>query len=250
MPLLRVIPCLDVRDDRVVKGVRFDRLADSGEPSVLAARYEAEGADEIVLLDVVASARRTLPLATVRAVRDAIALPLTVGGGVVTLSDAARLIDAGADRVSINSAAVRRPELLSQIAARFGRQATVLAIDVRRSGTTWEVVTRAGQEPTGLEAISWAAEGARRGAGELLVTAIDRDGTGRGYDLELLRAIVAAVDVPVIASGGAGTAADLVAAAEAGAEGLLVAGMLHRGESSVGALKRRLAADGQAVRRC
>lgn len=246
---LRVIPCLDVADGRVVKGVRFADLADAGDPAELAARYEAEGADELVLLDVRATlARRGTELASVRRVRRALSIPLTVGGGVRTRADVERLLAAGADRVAVNSAAVARPELLDELAAAFGTQCLVLALDARRSGRGHEVLVRAGSARAGLPATRWAREAERRGAGEILLTSHDRDGTGAGYDLELLAAVRRAVRLPLVASGGARTVAHLVAAARAGADGLLAASIFHRRTTSVARVKRGLARAGLPVR--
>lgn len=248
----RLIACLDVADGRVVKGTSFADLRDCGDPAALAARYEADGADEIAVLDVRATLEgRSARRAAVERVRAAVGLPLTVGGGVTSIDAAAALFDAGADRVVVNSAALRRPELLTHLADRYGAQAAVLAVDARRQGQGgYEAVVRAGSRATGLDAVSWAAEGARRGAGEILLTSIDRDGTGTGYDLDLIRRVVAATGRPVIASGGAGTALDLLAALEAGADALLVAGILHRRETTIRDLKRALAARGKAIRPC
>lgn len=247
---LRVVPCLDVRGGRVVKGVRFANLVDAGDPAELAAHYEREGADEIVVLDVSATLEeRSASLATVRAVRRALALPLTVGGGVRTLADAEALLGAGADKVAINSAAVARPELIGEIARAFGSQACVLAVDVRRRpGGGWSVAVKSATEVTTLDVLEWITRGAELGAGEVLITSIDRDGTGDGFDVELLAAARAAVGVPIVASGGARGAADLVAAARAGATGLLAAGMFHRGDVSLAECKRALAAAGFSVR--
>jgi cyclase len=248
----RIIPCLDVKDGRVVKGVRFQGLRDAGEPAAQAARYAAQGADELVVLDVSATdeGRRTA-LATVRAVRAELSIPLTVGGGVRGVDDAAALLDAGADKVSVNTAAVARPELLTELAARFGRQCTVLALDAARraDGAGHEVVVRAGKERTGQDAVAWAQEAEARGAGELLLTSWDRDGTRDGYDLELLAKVSAAVRIPVIASGGASHAGHLAEALDAGASAVLAASIFHDGELTVGALKERLAERGREVRR-
>ena len=246
----RVIPCLDVRDGRVVKGVKFMNLRDAGSPGELAGAYEAQGADEIVVLDVSASteARRTR-LATVREVRARLAIPLTVGGGVRSLDDAAALLEAGADKVSMNTAAVQRPDLVSEIASRFGTQGAVLAIDAtERADGGWEVLTLSGRERTGLDAIAWAREAESRGAGELLVTSLDRDGTHSGYDLPLLRAMSDAVRIPVIASGGAGTPEHLVDALRAGADAVLAASIFHDGQQTVGTVKRVLSSHGIEVR--
>lgn len=250
----RLIPCLDVRGGRVVKGVRFRHLRDLGDPVALARRYAAEGADELVLLDIAATpeGRGTL-LALVRAVAEAVFVPLTVGGGIRSVEDARAVFLAGADKVAVNTAAVERPALLAELAARFGRQATVLAVDARRSRhpacpSGWEVVTHAGTRPRGLDALAWCRQAVALGAGEILVTSVDRDGTRQGYDLELLAALRAAVDVPIVASGGAGSPADLAAAVAAGADAVLVASLLHEGDWDVGGLKAALRRQGVAVR--
>ena len=249
MLTLRVIPCLDVAEGRVVKGVRFADLVDAGDPAELAARYEAEGADELVLLDVRATlARRGTELASVRRVRRALSIPLTVGGGVRTRADVERLLAAGADRVAVNSAAVARPALLDELAAAFGTQCLVLALDARRTARGHEVLVRAGSARAGLLAAPWAREAERRGAGEILLTSHDRDGTGAGYDLELFAAVRRAVRLPLVASGGARTLAHLVAAARAGADGLLAASIFHRRTTSVARVKRGLARAGLPVR--
>ncbi|HEU5186440.1 MAG TPA: imidazole glycerol phosphate synthase subunit HisF [Gemmatimonadaceae bacterium] len=241
--LTRLIVCLDVRQGRVVKGVRFTGLRDVGDPVELARRYELEGADEIVFLDISASAEgRTTLLETVRRAADVLFVPLTVGGGVGTVDDVARLLRAGADKVSVNTAAVARPVLLSECAERFGSQCVVASIDAKEEGDTWCVWTHGGTVPTGIDAIEWARECVSRGAGEILLTSIDRDGARSGFDLALTRAVSEAVDVPVIASGGAGTAAHVRdAVAEGHADAVLVAGILHDGLTTVRELKRELA---------
>jgi len=240
----RLIPCLDLRRGRVVKGVRFGDLVDLGDPVDLASRYADDGADEIVLLDIDATVDgRVTSLRTIEAVRAHVAAPLTVGGGVRTLDDVEALLRAGADKVTVNSAAIERPGLIDAIATRFGRQCTVVAVDALRNDAHprwWTVRSRAGGAETGLDAVDWCREAVRRGAGELLVTSIDRDGTRSGYDLGLMRAIADAVRVPLIASGGAGRPQDLREAADAGVDGLLVAGMLHRGEATVASLRAAL----------
>jgi imidazoleglycerol phosphate synthase cyclase subunit len=251
MTAVRILPCLDVRDGRIVKGVQFRTLRDAGDPVEAAIRYEADGADELVLLDVSATLEsRSAAVDVVARIRAALSIPLVVGGGVRSLGDALALFDAGADKVAVNSAAVVRPNLLDAIAARVGRQSLVLAIDAAPSGDRFEVVVRAGREATGLDAASWALEGTRRGAGEVLLTSIAADGTRSGYDLPLVRAVASLVDVPVIASGGAGTPTDLVDAADAGADALLVAGILHDGTTSIASLKSALAGAGRRVRAC
>lgn len=250
MLMRRIIPCLDTRDGRVVKGVHFRDLRDSGSPVELAARYADEGADEIVLLDIAATpAGRDHALDTVRAVRRVLRIPLTVGGGVRGNDDAERLLSAGADKVGVNSAAVARPELLTELAARFGRQCITLAVDARRvKNGGWEVHTRSGERATGRDAVEWAEEGSRLGAGEILLTSIDQDGTRRGYDLALVRAVATRVMVPVVASGGGATVAHLLAALEAGADAVLAASMFHDGDTTVAQVKQALAAAGVEVR--
>jgi imidazoleglycerol phosphate synthase cyclase subunit len=260
----RVIPCLDVRDGRVVKGVKFQGLRDVGDPAELARRYEEQGADEIVLLDVAATnATRDTAVATVRAVRARLGIPLTVGGGVRTADDAGRLLEAGADKISVNSAAVADPQLVARIADRFGRQCCVVAVDARRTAVAgggqtapdgqrpparWEVLTHAGQRVTRDDAVAWAREVEALGAGEVLLTSWDRDGSGIGYDLELLRAITGAVAIPVIASGGGRTPDHLADALGAGAHAVLIASVLHDGHTTVTELKQQLAARGAEVR--
>lgn len=248
----RVIPCLDVRDGRVVKGVRFQGLRDAGDPVERAAAYEAQGADELVLLDVSATPEgQGHAVRTVAAVRAALGIPLTVGGGVRRVEDAGALLDAGADKVSVNTAAVREPALLGALAERFGRQCTVLALDAaaRADGAPgWEVVVRSGTERTGRDAVAWAREAVDRGAGEILLTSWDRDGTRSGYDLALIAAVSEAVEVPVIASGGAAGADHLIEALRAGASAVLAASIFHDGETTVGDVKRALAAAGLPVR--
>lgn len=251
----RVIPCLDVRDGRIVKGVRFQGLRDAGDPAARAAAYEQDGADEIVMLDVSATNEgRATAVRTVREIRRGLSIPLTVGGGIASIDDAARLLDAGADKVSVNSAAVRDPGLISRIAHRFGRQCTVLAIDAARAESrlaeapSYTVLTRSGTKAEPLDAIAWAIQGQELGAGEILLTSFDRDGTGEGYDLELLGAIAAAVEIPVIASGGARTAEHLAAAVRAGADAVLAASIFHDGVTTPERIKRELAAMGVRVR--
>lgn len=247
----RIIPCLDVRDGRVVKGVRFQGLRDAGDPASQAERYERDGADELVILDVSATPEgRANAAETVAAVRAVLGIPLTVGGGIRRVEDAERLLDAGADKISVNTAAVSHPELLSALAERFGAQCTVLAIDAARTpdGQGWEVVTRSGTHRTGLDVIEWAREGVARGAGEILLTSWDRDGTRSGYDCPLLTAVSQAVPVPVIASGGADTPEHCRDALEAGADAVLAASIFHDGDTTPAALKAQLAAFGIEVR--
>ncbi len=246
----RIIPCLDVSHGRVVKGVRFQGLRDAGDPAERAKLYEDQGADEIVILDVSATPEgRGHQLETVRRVREVLAIPLTVGGGIRTLEDALHLLEAGADKVSVNTAAVRRPALLSEIAERFGRQCCVLAIDARRRPEGgFEVLVKGGREGTGHDAIAWAREGAARGAGEILLTSWDRDGTGEGYDLELTRAVAEAAGVPVIASGGASHPEHLRAALAAGADAVLAASIFHDDRYRVGDVKLYLLEHGIHLR--
>jgi len=251
MLAVRIIPCLDVRDGRVVKGIKFQGLRDAGDPAELAAEYERQGADEITLLDVSATpeGRRTA-CDTVRRVRAALCLPLTVGGGVRDIDSARALLDAGADKVGVNTAAVRRPELLSEMAREFGCQCTVLAIDAAgRDGGGYEVVVQSGGERTGMEAVEWARRACELGAGEILLTSWDRDGTKSGYDLELLGAISETVGVPVIASGGASNAEHMAQAVRSGADAVLAASIFHYGEYTVADLKSELAGMGVEVRR-
>jgi imidazoleglycerol phosphate synthase cyclase subunit len=249
MVMRRIIPCLDVRDGRIVKGVRFANLRDAGDPAERALMYERQGADEIVLLDVSATAEgRAACLQTVRAVRSALSIPLTVGGGIRSMDDAGRMLDAGADRVSLNTAAVERPEVITDVASRFGTQCTVLALDATRNGGDFEALIRSGTERTGQSAVEWARRAATLGAGEILLTSFDRDGTRSGYDLDLIRAVSAAVAIPVIASGGASTADHMVEAFEAGADAVLAASIFHDSEMTVADVKRQLRAHNVSVR--
>ncbi len=245
----RVIPCLDIRDGRVVKGIRFQGLRDAGDPVESAALYEGQGADEIILLDVSATPEgRGHALDTVRAVRTVLAIPLTVGGGVRTADDAGRLLGAGADKVGVNTAAVNRPALIGEIAERYGTQCTVLAVDGASTGSGWEVVTESGSNRTGIDVVEWCRKAAAMGAGEILLTSWDRDGTRDGYELDLTAAVSSAVDVPVIASGGANEADHLVEALRAGASAALIASILHDGDTTVAQLKQVLAGAGIVVR--
>ena len=245
----RIIPCLDVDGGRVVKGVKFQSLRDAGDPVELAELYADQGADELVLLDVSATPEgRGNALETVRAVRRALPIPLTVGGGVRQVDDARALLEAGADKVAVNTAAVSNPALLAEMAASFGRQCTVLALDAARHGDGWRVVVRSGRDRLDLDALDWSRQATETGAGEILLTSWDRDGTGAGYDLELVAAVTQAVNVPVIASGGADSAEHMAQALHAGADAVLAASILHDGETTVAALKRRLAALGAEVR--
>ena len=236
---------------RVVKGVQFVGLVDAGDPVELAARYDAEGADELVFLDITASAdARDTMVEVARRTAEEVFIPFTVGGGVRTTDDARRLLRAGADKVAVNTAAVSRPELVSDLAREFGAQCVVVAIDARRAGAgTFEVYTHGGRRPTGLDAVAWAAECEGRGAGEVLLTSMDRDGTRDGYDLELTRAVTDSVGVPVVASGGAGTLDHLAEGAlDGGADAVLAASIFHFGEHTVAEAKRHLAARGVTVR--
>lgn len=246
----RVIVCLDVRDGRVVKGVQFESLRDIGDPVALAEQYEADGADEIVYLDISASAEgRATMLDLARRTAERLFIPLTIGGGVRTADDVARVLRAGADKVGLNTAAVEAPEVLTECADRFGTQCVVASIDAKRDGDRWRVYTRGGRTPTPLDAVEWACECVRRGAGELLVTSIDRDGARTGYDLELTSVIAQAVDVPVIASGGAGSARDVCEAiARGGADAALVAGIVHDGVTTVRRIKDEMRARNILVR--
>ena len=251
---VRVVPCLDVKHGRVVKGVRFQGLADQGDPAALSAEYELQGADEVVVLDVAATPEgRGTQLDTVRSVRERLSVPLTVGGGVSDPDHASSLLEAGADKVSVNTAAVRRPALLTEMASRFGSQCVVVAIDAARTEDgapedRFEVVVRSGTERTGLDAVDWARRAVEAGAGEILLTSFDRDGTRAGYDLPLIRAVRAAVDVPIIASGGADTPHHMAEAVRAGADAVLAASIFHQGDWTVGSLKEELAALGVPVR--
>lgn len=247
----RLIVCLDVKGGRVVKGVHFKDLRDLGDPIELAARYERDGADEIVFLDISASAeeRGTL-LDLVRDTAERLFIPLTIGGGIRTAEDVGRALRAGADKVSLNTTAVEHPEVIGLAAERFGAQCVVVSIDAARDGGEWRVYTRGGRDRTGLEAVAWAREAVDRGAGELLITSIDRDGVRSGYDLELTRAIARAVTVPVIASGGAGNAGHVVAAlGEGEASAALVAGILHDGVTTVREIKEAMLSAGIPTRR-
>ncbi len=253
----RIIPCLDVRDGRVVKGIRFQGLRDAGCPEELAAAYEAQGADELVFLDISATPEgRTTHLETVRKVRAKLSIPLTTGGGVSSAEHARALLEAGADKVSVNTAAVNRPQLINEIAGTFGSQCAILALDAASrlangdaQGSRWEVVTNSGATRTGIDAIEWAKQAVDLGAGEILLTSWDRDGTRSGYDLELLAAISQAVHVPVIASGGADSPEHMVEAIHAGADAVLAASIFHDGNYTVEQLKLTLAGQGIEVRR-
>jgi cyclase len=252
MLLKRVIPCLDVDKGRVVKGTNFVDIRDAGDPVELAARYQDEGADEIVFLDITAShERRDTVAALARRCADEVFIPFTIGGGIRSVADAQAVLDAGADKVAVNSAAVERPELIAELAEVFGAQCVVLAIDARKrgDGTGYEVVVHGGRTETGLEAVAWASRGAELGAGEILLTSMDRDGTEDGYELDLTRAVADAVDVPVIASGGAGHLDHLVDAVEiGGADAVLCASIFHYGQHTVQEAKERMRTAGIPVR--
>lgn len=251
--MIRIIPCLDIRGGRVVKGVRFADLREAGDPQALAERYEADGADELVVLDVSATAEgRAAAAETVSIVRRALSIPLCVGGGVRSVIDAQRLLEAGADKVAINSAALRDPDLIAQMAERFGRQCTVLSLDAaqRVGAPGWEAVDLAGTRRTGRCAEEWAQQACALGAGEVLLTSWDRDGTRSGYDLALIRAVAAVTQVPIIASGGAAGPDDLLHAAAAGATGVLAASIFHGGDTSIRDIKRALLARGLEIRSC
>jgi cyclase len=253
MRAVRVIPCLDVDGGRVVKGVRFAGLRDAGDPVELASRYDAEGADEIVFYDITASAegRRTM-LDVVARTSEEVFIPLTVGGGVRTLEDARRLLRLGADKVSVNSAAVARPELVAEVAGEFGSQCAVVGVDVRRrpgAGPAWEVYTHGGRVATGLDALAWVARCEALGAGELVLNSMDRDGTREGYDLDLTSAVSRATNVPIVASGGVGHLGHLVEGALAGgADAVLAASIFHYGEATIAQAKEALAQAGVTVR--
>ena len=246
----RIIPCLDTDGERVVKGVNFVGLRDAGDPAALAARYNAEGADELVVLDIAASRdRRPTFLETIRRVACRLAIPLTAGGGIRALDDARAVVRAGADKVTVNTAAVGRPELLAELAGEFGCQAVVLAIDAKRNGDRWEVYVRGGREATNLDAVAWAQEGVSRGAGEILLTSMDRDGTQSGFDTALTAAVSRAVNVPVIASGGARTPEHFLEVFSiARADAALAASIFHDAVQPISSLKKFLAAAGVPVR--
>ena len=253
---VRVIPCLDVDAGRVVKGVNFENLRDAGDPVELAARYDAEGADELTFLDVTASSSgRATMLDVVSRTAEQVFIPLTVGGGVRSVADVDALLRAGADKVSVNTAAIARPELLAELSRQFGSQCIVLSVDARTvpvdgtpTASGWEVTTHGGRQGTGIDAVEWARRGAELGVGEILLNSMDADGTKAGFDLPMLRAVRAAVTVPVIASGGAGAAADFAPAVQAGADAVLAASVFHFGELSIGEVKAAMAAEGITVR--
>jgi cyclase len=250
---IRIIPCLDVDAGRVVKGVNFLHLRDAGDPVELAAAYDADGADELVFLDITASSEQRLTMYDVLArTADQVFIPLTAGGGVRSADDVDRLLRAGADKVAVNTAAIGRPELLRELSARFGSQCVVVSVDARRAaglpGSGFEVTTHGGRRGTGIDAVAWAARAAELGAGEILLTSMDADGTKAGFDLALISAVRAVVDVPVVASGGAGRLADFGPAVAAGADAVLAASLFHFGELSIAAVKQSLRAEGYPVR--
>jgi imidazole glycerol-phosphate synthase subunit HisF len=250
----RVVPCLDVTGGRVVKGTNFVDLRDAGDPVELAARYDTEGADELVFLDITASSDgRDTMVDVVYRTAEQVFIPFTVGGGIRTVDDARRMLRAGADKVSVNTAAVERPELITEIATEFGAQCVVCAIDAKRrpdaDGGGFEVFLHGGRTPTGLDAVAWAADASRRGAGEILLTSMDRDGTREGFDIQLTRTVVDVVGVPVIASGGVGTLDHLVdGVVEGGADAVLAASIFHFGEHTIAEAKELMAARGVTVR--
>jgi len=253
---VRVIPCLDVDAGRVVKGVNFENLRDAGDPVELAAVYDAQGADELTFLDVTASSsRRATMLDVVRRTAEQVFIPLTVGGGVRSVADVDALLRAGADKVSVNTAAIARPELLAELSRQFGSQCIVLSVDARTvpagsapTPSGWEVTTHGGRQGTGIDAIEWARRGAELGVGEILLNSMDADGTKAGFDLPMLRTVRAAVTVPVIASGGAGAVGDFAPAVQAGADAVLAASVFHFGELTIGEVKNAMAAAGVTVR--
>jgi imidazole glycerol-phosphate synthase subunit HisF len=245
----RVIPCMDVDAGRVVKGTRFLDIRDAGDPVELAAFYDAGGADELIFLDITATSdKRSTVVELARRAADEVFVPFTIGGGVREVADAHAVLDAGADKVAVNSAAVARPSLIDELAQVFGAQCVVLAIDAKRRDGGWEVHVAGGRTPTGIDAVRWAQQGAARGAGEIMLTSMDRDGTKDGYDTELVRAISDAVEIPVIASGGAGEPRHLVDGFSAGADAVLAASIFHYGQYSVAEVKRHLAEAGVPVR--
>lgn len=246
---VRVIPCLDVAAGRVVKGVKFVDIRDAGDPVEMARIYGDEGADELVFLDITASSDdRATMYDAVERTADQVFIPLTVGGGVRTVSDVDRLLRAGADKVGVNTAAVNRPEVIAEIAERFGRQVLVLAIDARRRESGFEVTTHGGRQGTGIDAVKWAERAAELGAGEILLTSMDTDGTKDGYDLEMLQAVRDVVEIPVIASGGAGELSHFAAAVDAGADAALAASVFHFGDLRISDVKTALASSGHPTR--
>lgn len=246
----RIIPCLDVNAGRVVKGVNFVDLRDAGDPVEIARQYDAQGADEITFLDITASSDgRDLILPVIESVADQVFIPLTVGGGVRSVDDVRRLLNAGADKISINTAAIQNPDLIKDCSRKFGAQCIVVAIDAKRVGDHWEVFTHGGRNATGLDAVAWARRVAELGAGEILLTSMDRDGTGQGFDVELTRAVSQAVSIPVIASGGVGGLEHLVEGVTKGAaDAVLAASIFHFGQHTIGQAKRYMAEHGVCVR--
>jgi cyclase len=245
----RIIPCMDVDAGRVVKGTRFIDIRDAGDPVELAAFYDQHGADEVIFLDITATSdKRDTVVELARRAADQVFVPFTIGGGVRSVADAQAVLDAGADKVSVNSAAVARPELLTEMAQQFGDQCVVLAIDARRRPRGWEVVVAGGRTPTGRDTLEWVREGVERGAGEILLTSMDQDGVGSGFDLELVGAVAAAVEVPVIASGGVGEPRHMVEGVQAGADAVLAASIFHFGEYSIDDVRGALRAAGVPVR--
>ena len=253
---VRIIPCLDVKDGRVVKGVNFQNLRDAGDPVELAERYDREGADELTFLDVTASSSgRATMVDVVKRTADQVFIPLTVGGGIRTVDDVDTMLRAGADKVSVNTAAIARPEVLDEMSRRFGSQCIVLSVDARTvpdgqppTPSGWEVTTHGGRKGTGIDAVEWARRGQDLGVGEILLNSMDADGTKAGFDLRMLRAVRAAVTVPVIASGGAGKVEDFAPAVHAGADAVLAASVFHFGELTIGQVKDAMRADGITVR--
>ena len=246
----RIIPCLDVKQGRVVKGINFVELRDAGDPVEQAAAYERQGADELCYLDISASPEGHATIVDiVRRTADQVFMPLTVGGGVRSVADAERLLEAGADKIAVNTAAIRRPELVREISRRFGNQAIVVAVDAKRGDAGWQIYSHGGRTPEGLDAIEWCKRVAELGAGELLVTSMDRDGTGLGYDLELIETVATSVGVPVIASGGVGKLADLADGLLAGADAVLAASIFQFGQHTIGEAKAFLTGRGLAIRR-
>jgi cyclase len=245
----RIIPCMDVDGGRVVKGTRFIDIRDAGDPVELAAHYDATGADELIFLDITATSdKRGTVVELARRAADQVFVPFTIGGGVREVADAQAVLDAGADKVAVNSAAVARPDLIAEMADVFGAQCVVLAIDAKRRDDGFEVFVAGGRTATGRDAVAWAREGVERGAGEIMLTSMDRDGTKDGYDLDLVRAISQAVDVPVIASGGAGEPAHLVEGLEAGADAALCASIFHYGEYTIPEVREALREAGVPMR--
>ena len=249
MHFKRIVPCLDVDAGRVVKGTNFVDIRDAGDPVELAERYDRAGADELIFLDITATSdKRATMIELARRTADEVFIPFTIGGGLRSVRDAQAVLDAGADKVGVNSAAVARPDLVDELAGVFGAQCVVLAIDAKRVGPSWEVFVAGGRKATGVDAVAWAREGVERGAGEIMLTSMDRDGTNAGYDLALTKAVAGAVGVPVIASGGAGRLEHLAEALEAGADAALVASLFHFGHFTVAEAKEHLARSGVPVR--